>query len=157
MQLQEQLLNVAGGEWFIIIIVALALILGTGKMPEIAKKLGRAINEFNSAKDGIREHVNEAALGGVQKTPEISGPVQTERKKLETIAESIGIKSAGKTDEQLRNSIAKSLNRSGMDDDRGHGADNGSSDNDGRNDNVHSDGDGNDTKNDSNHGHDQKA
>ena len=38
-------LNVAGSEWAIIIFVALVLILGTGKLPGAARKIGKAVNE----------------------------------------------------------------------------------------------------------------
>ena len=48
-------LNVAGSEWIIIIFVALVLILGTGKLPGAARKLGKAVNEYN--KEIGRAHV----------------------------------------------------------------------------------------------------
>ena len=47
-------LNVAGSEWIIIIFVALVLILGTGKLPGAARKLGKAVNEYNKAKNDIQ-------------------------------------------------------------------------------------------------------
>ena len=47
-------LNVAGSEWIIIIFVAIVLILGTGKLPSTAKKLGKAVNEYNKAKNEIQ-------------------------------------------------------------------------------------------------------
>ena len=52
----DYLLNIAGSEWMIIIFVALVLILGTGKLPGAARKLGKAVNEYNKAKDEIKEH-----------------------------------------------------------------------------------------------------
>ncbi|HIE46200.1 MAG TPA: twin-arginine translocase TatA/TatE family subunit, partial [Nitrosopumilus sp.] len=42
-------LNIAGSEWMIIVFVAIVLILGTGKLPSVAKKLGKAVNEYNKA------------------------------------------------------------------------------------------------------------
>jgi len=45
-------LNIAGSEWMIIIFVAIVLILGTGKLPGAAKKLGKAVNEYNKANLG---------------------------------------------------------------------------------------------------------
>ena len=44
-------LNIIGGEWVIIIFVALVLILGTNKLPEAAKKMGKVVNEYNRAKE----------------------------------------------------------------------------------------------------------
>jgi len=80
-------LNIAGSEWMIIIFVAIVLILGTGKLPGAAKKLGKAVNEYNKAKNEIQDQMKEAS----DQVPKISGPVETEREKLETIAKSVGV------------------------------------------------------------------
>ena len=98
-------LNIAGSEWMIIVFVALILILGTGKLPGAAKKLGKAVNEYNKAKNEIQDHIKEAS----EQTPTISGPVETEREKLETITKSIGIKVEDKTDEELQKIISTKM------------------------------------------------
>ncbi len=98
-------LNVGGSEWMIIIFVALVLILGTGKLPGAAKKMGRAVNEYNKAKNEIQNQMKEVT----EETPKISGPVGTEREKLETIAKSIGVKIGEKTDDELRESISTKI------------------------------------------------
>ena len=104
-------LNVAGSEWIIIIFVAIVLILGTGKLPSTAKKLGKAVNEYNKAKNEIQDHIKD-----VSETPKISGPVESERKKLEMIAKSIGIKIEGKTDDELRKIISTKIGQKRIDD-----------------------------------------
>lgn len=91
----------------IIIFVALVLILGTGKLPGAARKIGRAVNEYNKAKNEIQDQVKEAT----EESPRISGPVETERKKLETIAKSIGVKTEGKTDDELREIISGKIGK----------------------------------------------
>ena len=98
-------LNIGGSEWIIIIFVALVLILGTGKLPGAAKKLGQAVNEYNKAKNDIKDHMKEAT----EEAPKISGPVGTEREKLEIMAKSIGIKVQDKTDDELREIISSKL------------------------------------------------
>ena len=103
-------LNVAGSEWIIIIFVALVLILGTGKLPGAAKKLGKAVNEYNKAKNDIQDHMKE-----VTDTPKISGPVESERQKLEMIAKSIGVKTEEKTDDELRKIIADKIGQKKID------------------------------------------
>jgi sec-independent protein translocase protein TatA len=46
----------------------------------------------------------------ISRIPKISGPVATEREKLETIASSLGIDNYGSlTDEQLRTLISKKM------------------------------------------------
>ncbi len=98
----EYSLNIGGSEWMIIIFVALVLILGTGKLPGAARKMGKAVNEYNKAKNEIQGQIKEAT----EETPKISGPVETEREKLEMIAKSAGVKIEGKTDDELREDIA---------------------------------------------------
>ena len=89
----------------IIIFVALVLILGTGKLPGAAKKLGKAVNEYNKAKNEIQEQIKDVT----DEVPKISGPVETEREKLEMIAKSAGVKTEGKTDDEVRESIAAKI------------------------------------------------
>ena len=97
-------LNIAGSEWMIIIFVAIVLILGTGKLPGAAKKLGKAVNEYNKAKNEIQENMKEVT----EESPKISGPVETEREKLETIAKSIGV-NVEKSDDELRKMISEKM------------------------------------------------
>jgi len=104
-------LNIAGSEWMIIIFVALILILGTGKLPGAAKKLGKAVNEYNKAKNEIQKQMKV----GEEKTPTVSGPVGTEREKLETMAKLIGIKVEEKTDDELREIIAAKIGQKKID------------------------------------------
>lgn len=100
--------SIGGTEWVIIIFVGLILILGTGRLPGAARRIGRAVSEYNKAKSGIEEHVR-----GVQEEvgqfPKISGPVESEREKLETIARSAGISPDGKSDDRLREAISQKM------------------------------------------------
>jgi sec-independent protein translocase protein TatA len=107
----EYSLNVGGSEWLIIIFVALVLILGTGRLPGAARKLGKAVNEYNKAKNEIQDHMKEVT----EESPKISGPVETEREKLEMIARSAGVKVEGKTDEELRKSISDKIGQKRID------------------------------------------
>ena len=105
-------LNIGGSEWMIIIFVALVLILGTGKLPGAARKMGKAVNEYNKAKNEIQDQIKDAT----EEVPKISGPVETEREKLEMIAKSAGVKIEGKTDDELRESITKKMGQKRVDD-----------------------------------------
>ncbi len=98
-------LNIGGSEWMIIIFVALVLILGTGKLPGAARKMGKAVNEYNKAKNEIQEQIKDVT----DEVPKISGPVGTEREKLEMIGKSAGVKTEGKTDDEIRESIASKI------------------------------------------------
>lgn len=100
-------LNVAGSEWIIIIFVALVLILGTNKLPEAAKKLGKAVNEYNKAKNGIQEQMKDYTSENLK----INGPVENERQKLEMIAKNVGVNPENKTDSELRDLISSKLGK----------------------------------------------
>jgi sec-independent protein translocase protein TatA len=101
----EYSLNILGSEWIIIIFVALLALLGTNKLPEVTKKLGRAVGEYNRTKTEI-----QSQLSGVASTNlNITAPVQNERQKLEFIAKSLGVDFAGKTDDELKKLIATKM------------------------------------------------
>ena len=51
--MQEYTLNVIGSEWIIIIFVALILLFGTNRFPDVAKKIGRLVGEYSNAKNQI--------------------------------------------------------------------------------------------------------
>ena len=89
----------------IIIFVAVVLVLGTGKLPGAAKKMGKVVSEYNNAKNEIQQQMKEAT----EETPKISGPVETEREKLEMIAKTSGIKVDDKTDDELQKEISSKM------------------------------------------------
>lgn len=104
-------LNILGSEWIIIIFVALILILGTNQLPSAAKKLGKAVNEFNKAKNEVQDQMK-----GISNTNlDISGPLENERQKLETIAKSLGINVAEKSDDELRKIISRKIGQKNTD------------------------------------------
>ena len=87
------------------------LILGTGKLPGTARKLGKAVNEYNKAKNEIQDQMKDVT----EESPKISGPVETEREKLEMIAKSAGVKTEGKTDEEIRKNISAKIGQKRID------------------------------------------
>lgn len=106
------LMSIAGTEWIIIILLGLVLLFGTKKLPQFSRSMGKAMGEFEKARIMFKREMEEAAnpLRSVSRIPKITGPVATEREKLETIANSLGIGGyAGMTDEQLRTLISKRI------------------------------------------------
>jgi len=89
-------LDILGNEWIIIIFVALILLLGTKRLPEASRKLGKIMGEYNKTKNAVQEEFQKAK--GDFRIP-VEGPVMSERLKLETIAKSLDIDSTNKTDE----------------------------------------------------------
>lgn len=112
MDISALAMNIAGSEWIIIILLGLILLFGTKKLPQFSRSVGKAIGEYEKAKELFRHEMEEA----VEKTrvpgnfPTIVGPVATERKKLESIASSLGIEDYDVlTDEELRTLISKRM------------------------------------------------
>ncbi len=106
------IMNIAGSEWIIIILLAVVLFLGTKKLPEVSRTIGKAVGEFEKAKETFRREMEEASqhAKGTGKLPRITGPVTSERQKLSKIAESLGIEdNAELTDEELRSMISKRM------------------------------------------------
>ena len=100
----EYFLNIMGSEWMIIIFVALILLFGTNKLPEAGKKIGKMVGEYNKAKTEMQNQINDMAKVEPD-NPTIDGPVQTERQKLERMAQTLRIDIENKSDVELKNAI----------------------------------------------------
>lgn len=48
----------SGGEW-LWIVLAIVILFGGRKIPELAKGIGKGIREFNDAKDGVKKEIEE--------------------------------------------------------------------------------------------------
>ena len=106
------IMNIAGSEWIIIILFGLILLFGAKKLPQFSRTVGKAVGQYERAKEKFRQEMEQAAENarGDNRFPKIMGPVATERKKLESIAISLGIEDhASLTDEELRNLISKRM------------------------------------------------
>ena len=98
--LQHSLI-IIGSEWIIIIFIAIILLLGTNRFPEMAKKIGKVVGEYNNAKNQIQNEMKDVT----KENFEVSGPVKDERKKLEIMASHFGVNCESKTDDELRKII----------------------------------------------------
>ena len=101
----EYWFNIMGSEWIIIIFVALVVLLGANKLPEVTKKFGKAVGEYNKAKNGVQNQFKDLTNSNL----DVLGPVENERQKLETIAKSLGIDTSNKSEEELRKIISTKL------------------------------------------------
>jgi sec-independent protein translocase protein TatA len=61
------------GPWELLLILFIALIVfGPGKLPEVAKGMGKAVKEFKQASTGIQKQFEEAIKTDVPETPVVS-------------------------------------------------------------------------------------
>jgi len=101
------LLNIIGSEWIMIIFIALILLLGTNRFPDVAKKIGRLVGEYHNAKNQIQTEMKDITKENL----EVSGPVKNERKKLEIMADHFGVDCKSKTDDELKKIIDSKIGR----------------------------------------------
>ena len=95
-------LDIIGNEWVIIAFVAIILFLGPKRLPEVSRKIGRVLGEYNKTKNMVQNELQKTTSYNIS----VQGPVETERQKNETIAKSLGIDFSNKSDEELKNLIA---------------------------------------------------
>ena len=62
------ILSLFQGEHMIFILIAILLLFGGRKIPELMRGLGRGIREFNDAKDKVREGIEEGMNKKEEKT-----------------------------------------------------------------------------------------
>ena len=101
----EYALNIIGTEWIMIIFIGLILLFGTNRFPDVAKKIGRLVGEYSNAKTQIENEMKGATNQNLQ----VSGPVKDERKKLEMMANKLGIDYKNKTDADLKKIIENKI------------------------------------------------
>jgi sec-independent protein translocase protein TatA len=79
------LLNLGGGEIFVILLVVL-LFFGSKRIPELAKGLGKGMREFKDAMSGIENEVRNAAdtKPAEPKKPEEAKKIETETTATDT-------------------------------------------------------------------------
>jgi sec-independent protein translocase protein TatA len=99
-------LNIIGNDWIMIVLVGLVLLLGTKRLPDATKKLARIMAQYDKTKNMVHEEIKKAKG---EFNVSISGPVMSERQKLETLAKSLGMNTEGKADADLRDMVNSKL------------------------------------------------
>ena len=113
MDIMIQALDIAGTEWFIIILTII-IVLVPSKITSISKTIGKFIGEYEKTKNSLIEEknnlINDQSFENQKyKGPSIQRPISSEREKLEIIAKSLNLDIENKSDDELRNMIASYL------------------------------------------------
>ena len=101
-----QFVGIGGAELIIIAIIIVALIFGSKKMPELARSIGKATTEYEKAKFQVKREIE------VIKNQDINENPNLDRKKLEDIADILGIDYSNKRDNELKIAIDSELRKS---------------------------------------------
>lgn len=94
-----QVFGVGGLEWVFIIIIAVVLFFGVKKIPEIARSIGKASSEYEKARIQAKQELEQI------KRQDNTDESSIDREKLESIADTLGIDSTNKNDDELRKAI----------------------------------------------------
>ena len=81
----------------LVILFIIILLFGSKKLPELAKSLGDAVRQYRKSSSGIEE--TEKAK-------------DSETEKIDSLAKSLGIKTEGRTKEEILDDISKTVERS---------------------------------------------
>jgi sec-independent protein translocase protein TatA len=116
MELGMLQMNIGASEWGIIILLVVLLIIGSNRFAGLAKLLGRAVGEYDKAREMIQNEKNnslskDSIFASSSVVPQITGPVGSEREKLKAIAKSLGIEESELTDDQLRSLISRKIQK----------------------------------------------
>ncbi len=92
-----------GIEWIVLlIIIAILLLFGPSKLPELARGIGKALGEFRRGKMEVERQIS-TELREIE--------VKDTRAKTETAAVSLGVPATGKSEMQLKLDIARAVDR----------------------------------------------
>ena len=111
MYYSSTIMNIGGSEWIIIGLMALFLLFGSKKLPEFSRMIGRVVGEYEKARMIARREMAQSipSQAASYHGPNIQGPVNSEREKLEVVAMSLGIESRNKNDDELRDLISDKI------------------------------------------------
>jgi sec-independent protein translocase protein TatA len=82
MDLTLAFFSIGGGE-LIFIFLAVLMLFGSDKMPEIARGLGKAIKQVRHATDDIKREINASAGMGPQPFQAVQNPLQELKEEIE--------------------------------------------------------------------------
>jgi sec-independent protein translocase protein TatA len=93
-------------EIVIILLVVVVFLFGAKKIPELARSMGRAKAEFDMGQREARRELMET-----EKSDTTSGAQKQEGSKVVKAAKELGIETEGKTEDELKEEIAKAVEK----------------------------------------------
>lgn len=107
----SEIMNIGGSEWIILGLLIVFLLFGSKKLPEFSRIVGRAMGEYEKARTITQREVSESLSARPTDYigPKIVGPINSEREKLETVAQSLGIEFTNESNDELRKLISSKM------------------------------------------------
>jgi sec-independent protein translocase protein TatA len=92
-------------EVIIIVIIAIVVIFGAKKIPELARSFGKASTEYQKSKIEAKKEIELLRSGNHNSDNNLN------REKLEIIADKLGIDCSTSNDEELKNAIGTEIRK----------------------------------------------
>jgi len=100
-------------EIIVIAIVAIVLLFGAGKVPQLARSFGQAMGEFKKAKReaelDLKKFEESSTAEETVPKPKAKPKAKTEDLDIREVAAYMGIETEGKTEEELREEVKAKL------------------------------------------------
>jgi sec-independent protein translocase protein TatA len=91
-----------GNEWIWLVVIAIILLFGARKIPDLAKGIGRARGEFEKGKQEAEVELRKEREKNREKS---------QREKMEEAAKPLGIDFEKMNDEELREALKKAIEK----------------------------------------------
>ena len=102
--------SIGGSEWLWIALIAVVLLFGSKKLPEVARSLGKAMGEFQKGKMEIEREMRAATqqvtLGEISHQ---DVQVPTKKEEIQKAAAALGIDASSRSEEELKRAIKEKL------------------------------------------------
>jgi sec-independent protein translocase protein TatA len=100
------ILGMLGSQEILLIFVAIILLFGASRLPELARSMGRSLGEFRRGQQEIERELHSARDGGLAVSSQ-----EIALTRVQLMAMNLGIDIAGKTEDQLLVEIDRKISK----------------------------------------------
>jgi sec-independent protein translocase protein TatA len=102
----DDIMGMLGSQEILLIFVAIILLFGASRLPDLARSMGRSLGEFKRGQQEIEHELHSARDGGIA----VSGQ-DIALTRVQRMARNLGIDTIGKTEDQLLAEIDQKISK----------------------------------------------